>query len=179
MPENGNISLPFFCTSTTLNFQKLLSYTFWGGNVVRVLVHFFFTPAHFHLAFVAASISHFVTTAISLFVCFFLISRSRSCRHVFSLSFAGLPPIFLYLCLCLALYSKFVEMTINLRQPGYRDNFRFPFSSFLVVSALQKAGCYAISCRNNRVAFGLPYLLIELFYIGMPVVRTDGQCTIT
>ena len=22
-------------------------------------------------------------------------------------------------------------------------------------------------------AFGLPYLLIELFYIGMPVVRTD------
>ena len=25
-----------------------------------------------------------------------------------------------------------------------------------------------------RVAFGLTYLLIELFYIGMPVVRTDG-----
>ena len=33
------------------------------------------------------------------------------------------------------------------------------------------------------VAFGLPYLLIELFYIGMPVVRTDGRsvgrCTVT
>ena len=26
-----------------------------------------------------------------------------------------------------------------------------------------------------RVAFGLPYLLIELFYIGVPVVRTDGR----
>ena len=25
------------------------------------------------------------------------------------------------------------------------------------------------------VEFGLPYLLIELFYIGMPVVRTDGR----
>ena len=25
------------------------------------------------------------------------------------------------------------------------------------------------------VAFGLPYLLIELFYMGMPVVRTDGR----
>ena len=25
------------------------------------------------------------------------------------------------------------------------------------------------------VAFGLPYLLIELFYIGMPVVWTDGR----
>ena len=34
-----------------------------------------------------------------------------------------------------------------------------------------------------RVSFGLPYLFIELFYIGMPVVRTDGRsvgrCTIT
>ena len=29
------------------------------------------------------------------------------------------------------------------------------------------------------VAFGLPYLLIELFYIGMPVVRTHGRCTVT
>ena len=33
------------------------------------------------------------------------------------------------------------------------------------------------------VAFGLPYLLIELFYISMPVVRTDGRsiarCTVT
>ena len=25
------------------------------------------------------------------------------------------------------------------------------------------------------VAFGLPYLLIELFYIGIPVVQTDGR----
>ena len=29
------------------------------------------------------------------------------------------------------------------------------------------------------VVFGLPYLLIELFYIGMPVVRMDGRCTVT
>ena len=42
------------------------------------------------------------------------------------------------------------------------------------MSALQKAGCYAISRQNNRAAFGLPYLLIELFYIGMPVMRTNG-----
>ena len=28
---------------------------------------------------------------------------------------------------------------------------------------------------NPWVAFGFPYLLIELFYIGMPVVRTDGR----
>ena len=29
--------------------------------------------------------------------------------------------------------------------------------------------------RFLSVAFGLPYLLIELFVIGMPVVRTDGR----
>ena len=31
-----------------LNFQKLPSYTFYGGNVVCVPVHFFFAAAHFH-----------------------------------------------------------------------------------------------------------------------------------
>ena len=28
--------------------------------------------------------------------------------------------------------------------------------------------------KKPRVAFGLPYLLSELFHIGIPVVRTDG-----
>ena len=55
-----DISLPLFCTVTTWNFQK----RFYGGNVVRVLVHFFFTGAEFLLTFVAASISHFITAAV-------------------------------------------------------------------------------------------------------------------
>ena len=38
--------------------ETYLSYSIFGGNVVPVLVHFFFTAAHFHLALVAASISH-------------------------------------------------------------------------------------------------------------------------
>ena len=97
-------SLPFFffCTTTTWNFQKLLSYKFYGGNLVRVLVHFFFTAAYFHLALVAASISHFVTAATKFSCCssnkkmspLFFISRSRSLSPFFSLSFAGLPPTF-------------------------------------------------------------------------------------
>ena len=49
--------------------KQALSNTFLGGNVVRVLVHlFFFTAAHFHLALMAASISH-VVTAIRKFLC--------------------------------------------------------------------------------------------------------------
>ena len=65
---------------------------------------FFFT-AHFHLALVATSISHFVTAATK-FPCrssnkkmsplFFLSLALDLCRPVFSLSFAGLPPPFFF-----------------------------------------------------------------------------------
>ena len=37
------ISLSLFCATTTWNFRKLLSYTFFGGDVVGVLVQFFFS----------------------------------------------------------------------------------------------------------------------------------------
>ena len=69
-------------------------------------------------------------------------------------------------------------MTINLsyfRQHGYKNNFRSLFSSLLTLklSLLHKA----------RVAMRFPAkitsschtcMLIELFYIGMPVVRSSG-----
>ena len=93
-----------------------LSYAFYGENVVRVLVHVFFTAAHFHPALVAASISHFVTAATKFsccssnkkmspfyllssfififFIFLFFISRSKSLSPFFSLSVAGLPPTF-------------------------------------------------------------------------------------
>ena len=32
------ISLPLFCTTTTWNFQKLSSYTFYGVNAARVII---------------------------------------------------------------------------------------------------------------------------------------------
>ena len=63
-----NISLLLFWTTTTWNVQKLPSYTFYGGNVVCVPVHFFSLPLIFTL--VAASIFHFLTSAIK-FSCFF------------------------------------------------------------------------------------------------------------
>ena len=52
----------FFCTFLCRCFARLLRetsrnfvVTFYGGNVARFLVQFFFTAAHFHLALVAAS----------------------------------------------------------------------------------------------------------------------------
>ena len=58
--------------------------------------------------------------------------------------------------------------------------FVFVFIDSLVVSALQDA---AVATRfpakiTSRVAFGLPYLLIELFYIDLPVVWTDGRARV-
>ena len=53
------ISLPVFCTTTTWNFQKLPSYTFYGGNVVCGPVHLFPLPLIFILT--TTSISHFLT----------------------------------------------------------------------------------------------------------------------
>ena len=97
---------------------------FYGGNVVRVLVHFFFTASHFLLALVAASISHFVTACryIINFMLFFqqkcllcFLSRALDLCRPFSrwvsLACRLLSP---FLCLSLALYSKLVDMRINL-----------------------------------------------------------------
>ena len=87
----------------------------------------------------------------------------------------------LYLCLSLSLYSKFLDMTINLRlilkQQNTETIFAFSFRLYWLFSCL----CFTrhgwlcdFPPKEHRVAFGLPYLLIELFYIGIPVVRTDG-----
>ena len=75
-----------------------LSYTFFGGNVVRVLVHiFFFTAAHFHLALVAASISHFANAATKFSCC-------SSKKKKFLLSFASLSLISPFFSVVLLLY---------------------------------------------------------------------------
>ena len=62
------------------------SSTFFGENVVRVLVHVFqfFTAAHFHLALVAASISHFITAATKFSCC----SSNKKCPPCFFISLA-------------------------------------------------------------------------------------------
>ena len=115
------ISLPLFCTTTTWNTQKLLSYTFYGGNVVRVPVHFFSLPLIFTLhwwplAFLILSpLQNFHVILPTKNVSFGFLSLALNPCHPFS-RWASLAcrPLSLFLCLSLALYSKFVDMTINL-----------------------------------------------------------------
>ena len=114
------ISLPLFCTTLTWNFQKLLSYAFNGGNVIRVLVHFF-SAAHFHLAFDWWPLA-FLTAATKFSCCcfnkktplLFLSLALDLCRP-----FSRWAPLAcrlrsLFLYFSLALYSKFVGMIGNL-----------------------------------------------------------------
>ena len=89
--QHTYISLPLFCTTTMWNFQKLPSYMFNGGNVVRVLDHIFSLLLIFTLVAttVHCSISHFLTTATK-----FSCSSNKKCL-LFGLSLAlGFCPSF-------------------------------------------------------------------------------------
>ena len=59
-----------------------------------------------------------------------------------------------------------IHVSLNIKNNVEKDTtLLFFFLSLKVRAAM----------RFSSVAFGLPYLLIELFYIGVPVVRTDGR----
>ena len=116
------VSLPLFCTTSTWNFQKLPSYTFYGGNVVGVLVHFFSLPliSTIHwwpITFLIFSPPlqnlHFVPPTNKCLLCF--LSLALDLRRSFS-RWASLACrlLSLFLCLSLALFSKFVDLTIHL-----------------------------------------------------------------
>ena len=139
------------------------SYTFYGGNVVRVLIYYFLLPLifTFHkwpLAFLIFSLplqnSHVVLPTKKMSPLLFIsCSRSLSLFLVHSLACRLLS---LFLCLSLALFSKFVDMTINLslilQTTRIQKQLPLSFIVFIdssVVSALKDSGGYAISSQNN------------------------------
>ena len=63
-----------------------------------------------------------------------------------------------------------IHASVNIKNNIEKD------TTLLLLFFSNSPGGHAISFQIKPwVAFGLPYLLIELFYIGMPVVRTDGR----
>ena len=103
------------CTTSTWNFQKLLSYTFYEGNFHFFSLPLIFTLHWWPLAFLILSppLKNFhVVLPTNRYLLRFFISSSKSLSLFFSLSFGS--PLSLFLCLSLALYSKFVDMTIYL-----------------------------------------------------------------
>ena len=152
----------------------------------------FFTAANFHLALVAASISHFVTGATKFSCYSFLPTKNVS--FVFFSRWASLAcrVLSLFLGLSLALYSKSVDTTINLSLILWtpRIQKQFPLSVFvfidsLVVSPLQDAGGYVISRQNNlELHLGchtswLSYFTLVCPWCGRTFGRSLGPCTVT
>ena len=63
-----------------------------------------------------------------------------------------------------------IHVSVNIKNNVEKD------TTLLLFFLSKSPGGHVISFQIKPwVAFGLPYLLIELFYIGMPVVRTDGR----
>ena len=115
-------SLPLFCTTTTWNVQKVLSCTFYGGNVVRFLVHLFSLPLIFTLhwlplVFLILSPPlknfHVVLPTKKSLLCFLSLALDF-CRPFSRWASLACRLVSLFLCVSLALHSKFVDMTINL-----------------------------------------------------------------
>ena len=71
-----------------------------------------------------------------------------------------------------------IHVSVNIKNNAEKD------TTLLLFFLSKSPGGHVISIQIKPwVAFGLLYLLIELFYIGMPVLRTDGRavgrCTVT
>ena len=142
------ISLSLFSTPTASNFQKLLSYTFNGGNVVRVLVHFFSPPLIFTLYLIVGR-SHFVTAATNKKkVSFFYVSLYISVA-VFLVELRWPAAFFLFLYIP-NLWTW--QLSLILKTTRIQKQFLlsvFVFIDSLAVSTLQDAGGCAISRQNN------------------------------
>ena len=111
----------------------------------------------------------------------FFISRSKSLSPFFLLTFAGLRPTFSF---SLSFSCSIFRICghDNLSKLNTLDNTdtetisAFRFRLYLLFSCLcftRRRWLCDFPPKQPRAAFGLPYLLIELFYLGMPVVRTD------
>ena len=67
-----------------------------------------------------------------------------------------------------------VHVSVNIKNNGEKD------TTLLLFFLSKSPGGHVISLQIKPwVAFGLPHLLMELFYIGMPMVQTGGRCTVT
>ena len=122
-----------------------------------VLTQYFFSCVHvrFYISLpliftlLAASISHSLTAALNF--------------HVF------VPTKFVSFVTRFRSFSV-IHVSVNIKNNVEND------TTLLLFFLSKSPGGHAISFQIKPwVAFGLPYLLIELFYIGMPVVLTDGR----
>ena len=102
--------------------------------------------------------------------------QAASISHFLSATtkFSGFSPDEIHLLcfqsLTLVLSFSVIHVSVNIKNNIEKD------TTLLLFFLSKSLGSHVISFQTEPwVAFWLPYLLIELFYIGMPVVQTDGS----
>ena len=138
-----------FCTFLCPCFARLQREAsrnlFYGGNVVRVLVHFFSLPLinslhWWPLVFLILSPPlqnfHVVLPTKRCLLCF--LSLALDLCHPFSVEFRCPATFSLFLCLSHAIYPKFVDMTINLSFILWKTRIQkqFPLSGIVFIDLL-------------------------------------------
>ena len=124
---------------------KLPCYTFYGGNVVLVLIRYFFFHCRpllpwWPLAFLSFSpplqYFHVVLRTKNVSILFYLLLWLSVALYLVELRWP--VTYFLFFCLSLSLYSKFVDMKINLRLILYttRIQRQFPLFVFVFIDSL-------------------------------------------
>ena len=108
---------------TSRNFLQC-SYTFYGGNVVRVLVHFFSMPLIFTLHWWLLAFLVFSPPLQKFHVVLPTTLALEHCRPFSRWASLACRLHSLFPCLSLALHSKFLDMTINLSLILYTCRFR-------------------------------------------------------
>ena len=111
------------CTAATWNFQKLLTYTFYGLKCRTFSLSLFFSlpltftlhwwPLVFLILSTPLQNCHVVLPTKKCLLCFLSLALDL-CRPLSRWASLACRPLSLFLCLSLALYSKFVDMTIYL-----------------------------------------------------------------
>ena len=131
-------------------------------------------------------LSHFWVKMESAYLCVILHVKHKKIVFIavltwFPLLFIFSPPLwismFFFLRNSSPLFSitrsssfSVIHVSVNIKNNAEKD------TTLLLFFLSKSPGGHVISFQIKPwVAFGLPYLLIELFYIGMPVVRTDGR----
>ena len=151
-------------------------------NVVRFLVHFFFTftlhwwPIAFLILSPLVQNCQVVLPTKKCLLCFLSLALDL-CRPLSRWASLACRPLSLFLCLSLALYSQFVGMTNNLGVILYKTRIQkkiplsvFVFIDSLVASASQDAGGYAISVKITSsyiwVAIPVEWVILHWYDCG-------------
>ena len=118
-----------------------------------------FIAAHF--TFVAATISHFLIATTN----FHIVLPTKKCLFFL--------PLTLGLCISFSRGASLAYCLISLflQICGHSHNVHFP----LGLCITRRGWLWDFPPKKPGIAFGLPYLLIELFYIGIPMARKKGR----